>query len=358
MKIAFHIHSLTKGGAERAVANLAEAFVKKGHDVSVITSIKNSSEYPLSDGVMRHVLTEKPNNESFYFRYIFLSRQLRKLCKKENYDVLVCFISGSTLRGFIGTLGLKTKIVTSVRNDPKYEYAGTFGRIMMKYVLPLLDGCVFQTKDAKDSFPAKVKDKSTIIFNAINPQFFSVERKPVNNKIVSCGRLAVQKNHELLIRAFVKVHESIPESYLEIYGKGEKESEISNLISTLNVGNYIFLRGETSDIKGVLSEAEMFILSSDFEGMPNALMEAMAAGVPCISTDCPCGGPRSLIHDGVNGILVPVKNEDALKDAILKLKRNDDLRMKIGQESAKSSRSYTIDNVGNQWLDYLNRICK
>ena len=358
MKIAFHIHSLTKGGAERAVANLAEAFVKKGHDVSVITSIKNSSEYPLSDGVMRYVLTERPNNKSFYFRYVFLSRQLRKLCKKENFDVLICFISGSTLRGFIGTLGLKTKIVTSVRNDPKYEYAGTFGRIMMKYVVPSLDGCVFQTKDAKDSFPQKVRDNSTIIFNAINPQFFNVKRNPIKNKIVSCGRIAAQKNHEMLIKAFVKVHESIPEAFLEIYGKGEKELELSNLIHTLNAGCYIHLKGETSNIKDVLSEAEIFVLSSDFEGMPNALMEAMAAGIPCISTDCPCGGPRSLIRDGVNGILVPVKNENALKEAIIYLKRNDDIRMKIGQESAKSSIGYTIDNVGNLWLDYLYCICK
>lgn len=356
MKIAFHIHSLTKGGAERAVTNLANEFSSIGHEVFVITSIKNESEYKLKKEVTRIVLHDGDNKDSYWFRYVILSKKLRKVCNNYKFDVLIPFISGSSFRAFLATRGMTTKVIASVRNDPNYEYAGIIGNIIGKKILPLVDGCVFQTNDAKRWFPNKLQEKSVIIPNAINPIFFDAIRHPKFNRVVAFGRLAKQKNHAMLIRAFALVKNEIPEAELLIFGIGNLYNETKQLIEQLKLQECVFLMGETANVKGELEKADLFVLSSDFEGMPNALMEAMAAGTPCVSTDCPCGGPKSLIKDKENGILVPIKDIEKMAEAIKCTLINRSLNEKIGRQAAMSSKELTSENISNKWIHYIESI--
>ncbi len=355
MKIAFHINTLSKGGAERAVINLAEYFWKEGNDVTIITSKRCKSEYTVSEGVKRINLSEEYDG-SFFFRFVTLSRLLRKICLREKYDVIIPFISGSILRAYIAAISTNTSVVGSVRNDPNYEYAGTFGKIMSKYIMPKLDGCVFQTNDAKEWFPTTLRDKSVVIFNSIKPVFYNVIRHPKKYSVVTIGRLAPQKNQALLINSFVEVHKQEPKATLEIYGSGVLHESLKKLIIERDAVEYIFLRGETSKVRDVLSTADIFVLPSNFEGMPNALMEAMAVGVPCISTDCPCGGPRNLLDDGEIGILVQPNNINELSSAITKLLHDENQRLVFSKKSIEKSLMLTEDKIGQSWIKYINGI--
>lgn len=355
MKIAFHINTISKGGAERAVINLAEYFSKKGNDVSIITSKVCDSEYRVSHGVRRINLSETYNNSSYY-RYITLTKKLRTVVLKEKYDIIIPFISGSIFRAFFATLFTKIKVVGSVRNDPNYEYAGFMGKVMSTLIMPKLDGCVFQTTDAMEWFPRTLQEKSVVIFNSIKPIFYNVQRSPVRYSVVTFGRLAPQKNQSLLVKAFADVHKIVPEASLSIYGTGILQDKLQQLIEDLNARVYIKLMGETSNVQEILATADIFVLPSDFEGMPNALMEAMAVGVPCVSTNCPCGGPKNLLDNGEGGILVNPGNQSELSSAIVELLLDEDRKIRYSKKGIEKSLTLTEDIIGNTWLKYIKKI--
>lgn len=355
-KIMFHIHTLTKGGAERAVVNLAKELSDSGNDVTIVTSIKCDSEYEVPTGVKRIILTTEDKLGNRFNRMFLLGLKLRKIVKTEKPDVVIAFISGSIVRAVVATVYTPTKVIASVRNDPNYEYAGKVGSFIGKKILPLVNGCVFQTEDAKAWFPTKLQNKSIVIKNAINPLFFTAKRDPVKYRIVTFGRLAHQKNQGLLIDAFCAVSKEIEDAELFIFGKGECYQALSSKITELNLNNKVHLMGETSKVLEELEKADIFVLSSDFEGMPNALMEAMAAGVPCISTDCPCGGPKSLIKNGTNGILVPVGDALAMEDAIKKLLLDNSLKNQISNNAFSASLDLTPQNIAEKWLEYIGTV--
>lgn len=355
MKIAFHINTLTKGGAERAVTNLAQAFTEFGHEVTIITSFKNKSEYQVPKQVRRINLSDT-YSKSFFYRIIVLAFFLRRTCNKEKFDVIIPFISGSILRALFACCFSSTKIIGSVRNDPAYEYAGLLGKFMSHFLMNHLDGCVFQTSDACRYFPKKLQSKAVVIFNSIKDDFFMASRSPIRNRILNCGRLCPQKNQLMLIRAFSKAHQKNPSLELHIFGKGELYNVLNDEIEILNLKSCVFLEGETSNVKKEYEQCDLFVLSSNFEGMPNALMEAMAVGAPCISTDCPCGGPRSLIENNVNGILVPVNDELRMCDAIIKLVSDSKLLSTLGNNASNSVRNLTGASIVKMWLDYVSKI--
>ena len=355
MKIAFYVHSLTKGGAERAVANIASYLAKSNENITVITSVKNESEYELGIGVKRVILSDKAFKSS-YDRYMKLIIALRREIKKSKYDIVIPFMSGATIRTIIASLGYKNKIITSVRNDPNYEYSGFIGKICAKIILPMVDFCVFQTEDARQFFPNRLKCKSIIIPNAVNDRFFNRNHKPKLGTIVTCGRLAKQKNQMLLIDAFSEIVKKYPEFKLFIYGIGEEFNNINQRILEKQLEKSVFLMGESDRIEEIYESADIFVLSSDFEGMPNALMEAMAVGVPCISTDCPCGGPRMLIKNNQNGVLVPVDDVQSMSNAIVNLINNPGFKSKIGKEASMSMKNYSLDKVCAMWLQVIEMV--
>ena len=167
------------------------------------------------------------------------------------------------------------------------------------------------------------------------------------------------KNHPLLVDAFLKVHEKHPDYVLRIYGPdsgdGTKEILEKKIIEN-NAENYIFLMGSCNEIEKVIPKAEVYAYSSDYEGFPNSLLEAMAMGMPVVSTDCPPGGPAMIIRDGENGFLVPVKDRDALADRICRLIEDKELRARFSKEAAKVSEIASPEVVFSQWRDYLTEI--
>lgn len=355
MKLLFYIDSMQKGGANRVMANLTDFFANSGYDVVLVNDILSENrdlEYPLNPLVKRVILDVQ--NTSRAFSNLKRIAKLRELIKTENPECVVSFMGPPNIRMLLASAFLKCRTVVSVRNDPTKEYGTSWiKRLIANVVFLLADGCVFQTEDAALYFNRWVRRKSKVIVNPVNESFYGVKRSDTPRNIVTVGRLYPQKNHKLLIDAFAKIADDFPEENLIIYGEGPLREEMEKQIADLQLMDRIFLPGSTSRVPEVLSEAKLFVLSSDYEGMPNALMEAMAVGVPVISTDCPCGGPKTLIQNEKQGVLVPVKNEMAMSEAMDRILSNENLQMNVSEEERNRSQDFIPEIVFKQWEDYM-----
>lgn len=351
-KIMFYINAIHDGGAERVMVNLAKYFSDNDYDTILVTSFRDKWEYPLASKVRRISLEDTEIQQSRIKRNVSRINKLRTLCKVEKPDILVSFMEEPNFRTILATIGLPVKTLVSVRNDPNKEYAGKIGLIVGKILLPMADGCVFQTSDAQRWFPAKLQKKSKIIYNAVKEDFYNVERKPIRGEIVTCGRLTEQKNHAMLIDAFARVKKKYPFVTLKIYGEGDLRKELHKQILDLNLDDNVFLMGATNNVERVLETADLFVLSSDYEGMPNALMEAMAVGVPCVSTDCPCGGPRELLGDNSRNKLVQCGNVNQMVDSICYYFENKE----DGTKEKKLSLNFTPEKINRMWEKFVLEI--
>jgi glycosyltransferase involved in cell wall biosynthesis len=224
-----------------------------------------------------------------------------------------------------------------------------------KWLLPLADGCVFQTEQAKAWFPQRLQRKSQVIMNQVDESFFSIPDAPEHGYVMTAGRLTKQKNQAMLIRAFASITDKVDEE-LRIYGQGELEPELAALIRELKMEDRIKLMGATDDVQSALAGASLFVLPSDFEGMPNALLEAMAAGRPCIATDCPCGGPRAALGDNEFGRLVAVGDEKGLADNMLELLQNITSSNILAHSARQKAAAFAPQKVFSVWREYVESI--
>ena len=354
MKILFAIDTLGKGGAERVISNLANYFTNE-NNVLIMTLRQVPTAYELDSRI--NIINVEKQNKNKIAREIENIRNIEKIVNEYSPDIIVTFLPAMTYRLMLANRKCKKKVIISVRNNPKVEYSNILKRILMKILYSKADGFVFQTEEAKSFFSKKIQNKSVIIPNPINEKFiiepFKGERK---KEIVSVGRLEEQKNQQLLIRAFSKLSKEYNDYKLVIYGEGSERENLENLVKDLNIENNVELPGETDDIKNKIYDASLFVLSSNYEGMPNALMEAMALGIPVIATDCPCGGPRFLISNNQNGILVPIDDEDKMKEAIEKLLDNKELANTLSLNANKISVKLHPQKILEAWEKYIKEI--
>ena len=351
-KIMFYINAIHHGGAERVIVNLATQFAQHNYKCVLVTSFVDTWEYPVNDCVKRISLSES-TIKNFLKRNIEYTKRLRNVILTEKPDVLISFMAEPNFRALIATIGLKTKNIISVRNAPDREYNTAVTKFLAKTLFRKADGVVFQTEDAKKWFPIQIQKKSRIIFNQVDNVFYNTTYTGVRHGIVTTGRLTPQKNHKILIKAFAKIADQINDK-LYIYGDGELREELEQLIADLNMKNRIFLPGSTKNVAETIKSAKLFVLSSDYEGMPNSLMEAMALGLPCISTDCPCGGSRSIISNGENGVLIACTDLDNLANTMLELLYKDDF-LNIIAQSARNTATVLFEpnRIFKLWETYV-----
>ncbi len=354
--LLFYINTLRHGGAEKAIIQLAYNFANAGYNSILVTSfIEEGNEYFVPENVTRISIEKEEIKQSRLKRNLSRIKALRKLCKQYKPQALISFMGEPNFRALCATFGLKVKNIVSVRANPSIEYAGKMGKFVGKKMLPKADGCVFQTEDAKSWFPKKLQKKSKVILNPVERRFFETEYVGGNN-IVTLGRLDPIKNHKLLIEAFAEIKDEFENVNLEIYGSGDLEKELNELIESKGLNDRASLMGRTDNSAEVLAHSKVFVLSSNSEGMPNALMEALAVGVPCISTDCPCGGPKMLIEEGQNGLLFPVGDKDALANALRKVLSDDDFAKELSKNAKIKSEKFKTENVFGEWKDYIEGI--
>ena len=359
MRIACYVNTLSGGGAERVLSVLANGLSHRGHKVWMVNDYLMDVEYPLDDTVERIVFDGryKPARAGKIWRSVRRLFRLRSFCRKQKVDIVISFMRNANFRNIMATRLLKTKNLISVRVDPKIGYKGKKDAILAKILYPAADGCVFQTQEAQAWFPSKVQKKSQIIFNTVSNAFFNTTPAPMQEKrVVTCGRLDGQKRFDLLIDAFDKICDSFPEYKLEIYGVGHRQGELQAQIDSLGRQDRIQLMGRSEDVPNAIKSASLFVLSSDFEGLPNALMEAMVLGLPVVSTDCGGGGARALIEDGVDGMIVPCGDVDALAEAIRKNLADPESAKIRGQKAAEKAKTFSTEEIVAQWESYISQI--
>ena len=356
MNVAFLIGTVHGGGAERVIANLSNQFAVKGHKSVLITFYRNENEYEINGNVIRYNLRDAEYKKGKITGFVYTQKKLRKICKREKIDVLVSFMRGANYYNIFAGIGNSMKSVLSVRNDPKKEYEGGAGLVTAKLLFNLADGCVFQTEDAKNCFSKFLQKKSRIILNPIHSIFYERKYEPKKYRVIASGRLEKQKNHKLLIDAFKDVIKQCPDAQLYIYGEGACETELRSTISDLNMQEQVFLKGRTNDMAEALSKADIYVMSSDYEGLPNALMEAMAIGIPSVATDCPCGGPKLLFEDEKNGCLISVGNKKELTEKIVQLLQDDELKKNYSSNAKIKAEQFKNEKIYDEWEKFLSSI--
>lgn len=354
-KIVIITRNLCAGGAERVISQLANYLSSVNIECHIITVDKKPIFYTIKDKVKITQIEVSNNNRILKKFLIYL--QVRKTVKKVQPDVVLAMPEEIGIYAIPSLLGLRIPIVISERNNPWIMPWKKVTRLFRKIFYPLADGFIFQTEQAASFFSKRIQRKSIILPNPID---VSILPKPIllnrRKEIVSVGRLEKQKNFPLLIHAFSKFLLKHPDYKLIIYGDGSLRSDLHKLAEQMLPEGTYELPGKSNQILNKINGASMFVLSSDYEGMPNVLIEAMSLGIPVISTNCPSGGPKSLINDGYNGILVPVNDEKSLTEAMIKIASNNELSSKLSENAIKIRNSLDINIVAINWLDYLTKI--
>ncbi len=344
---------LIGGGAERVVCNLANYLCKKGYNINVVSAVGKKGSYALDEKI----------NKTYLMDGFFSKRKIKYLHEKykrfkqyiRTHRDVSCYIVMMPLNAFMITRIRRltsASIIISERNDPSSHNIRE--RLMMRYATKRCDGLVVQTSTISQWY--KNVKKKIVIPNAINNDMVFSSRKKIEKKIVTVARLEKQKNYPLLISAFSIFNKKHPEYVLEIYGQGSQEKMIKELIKKHNLVDKVRLMGFVEDVHSHISNAECFVLSSDYEGMPNALIEAMCIGLPCISTDCDGGGAKELIKHRKNGLLVQKGGINEMATAMTEIIENKKLRENLSTEAKKLKHELDREIIYDKWISFINQV--
>lgn len=347
MKVCFIIPSLTGGGAERVVANLANKMDELGHEVKILMTASSDVEYRLNQGIVLEQITERTQG-SIYKRLqrIFL---LRRYFKEHIDTAYIAMPTETNMFAVLAAIGLHVNLIISERNDPNRDRC----KKLRDLIYCLAKKMVFQTQEARDYYSKRLQQVGKIIPNPLCNDKIEIYKGERTKRIVVVGRLEEQKNHRMLLKAYAALEEKCKKYSLHIYGVGSLEQELKELSAQLGISEYVHFEGFSNDIHNQIRDAAMYILSSDYEGISNSLLEAMAMGLPVISTECPIGGSKMLIEHMKNGILVPVGDVDAMREAMEYMVIHREEAETMGAEATKVRERYSIDIITQEWLAYI-----
>lgn len=347
----FVIPSLRDGGAERVITRLSTGMVESGYEVHILEFFRPDSGYSLDKEVHLHSMFQR---EDEYSKTGFLKRtqMMRDIVLKNEPDVIIPFLEYVCQKTQIALIGTKyfKRVVVTLRVTPTI---GSFTHKLRRFVsIAVSKACISQTESQKAYLPSVLHKKTFVIPNPVDEiqEPFNELNEPFT--FIAAGRLVPQKNYPLMLRAFEKVAKQ-RKVFLRIYGNGQQAQNLKAFIDELKISDCASLMGYSKNIINEYRKANAFLLTSNWEGMPNSLMEAMALGMPCIATDCPTG-PAELIKDGDNGLLLPMDDEESLVDAMLKLVDDKQLRIELGANARKYIMSeYSLPKITEHWVQVM-----
>lgn len=355
--IAILTPSLICGGAERAVSLLANNLQKSGkYQVFLYVLIDCEPFYHLDPSIKIFYIDNKiTSNKKPQLVNVSRAKYVKRLNESNFVSLIIGYSAQSALVSCLACFNTKVKCLICELSYPK-RY-GIIFKIKRQFLYRRADGAVHQTNYVNNYFKNLINN-GTVIYNLIEidelSDYVLYSQRP--NKIVSVGRLDEGKNFAMLIKAFFLICDKHPDYIVEIYGEGRLKNELSQLIQSLNMQDKIFLKGQKSNIFEYIKNAKLFVLTSNMEGFPNALLEAILLGVPCISTDCPAYAPRDMLEEAYCGTLVGLDNHEELAE-----KMNSFLGLDIDDERLRENmfylrNKYNLSNTISKWIDYIEKI--
>lgn len=351
-KIAFLIPSLSPGGAERVVVSLANKFANK-FEVFLVVLNKTETVYIVEKDVNLIYLQEKysPSNsliEAIKSNVIYV-KKIIKIAKNNQIDLLIGFTTSVNILTIISSRLLKKPNLISERNNPEVYVPNTFWRILRNFWYPSANGLIVQTELIKGFYQKTIQEsKIKIIPNPIDEIMLSARKdySERENVILTVGRLDANKNQRLLIEAFANL--KVDNWKLVIAGDGVLREEYKKLTATLGIADKVEFVGNVNNVSDYYNKAKIFVFTSNSEGFPNALLEAMSFGLPCISTDCP-SGPSEIIKNSENGYLIEVNNRMQLEGQLTKLMNNPRLCKEFSDKALLSTDKFKIQEIYKHW---------
>lgn len=349
--------NMASGGAERVIARLISYITKQNIHISLILLNDTPIHYHIPESCEILVIGKKA--ESALKDKLLRYAEVRRLISERKPQLVLSMPEEIGIYVIAAMLGTGIPVVVSERNNPWVMPDRKVTRILRRLMYPLVKGLIFQTKQAASFFPASQQRKGIVLPNPLDvnnlPAVYEEEREKT---VVSAGRLADQKNFPLLIEAFAQFHKKHPDYKLVIYGEGDKRQQLEALAAEkLPEGVWCF-PGRVDDLPERIGRCGIFALSSDFEGVPNVLIEAMAVGTPSVSTDCAPGGAAELIESGKNGLIVPVGDAEALAEGLAYMADHPAEAAAMAAEGVKIRERLDAEKVAADWLAYLKRCAK
>lgn len=358
LRLTLVIGSLQMGGAERVMALLANAWAARGHTVTVMTfTLPDTDFFKLAPEVVRVTIGwARPSNHplrAILNNGVRLWHLRRKLAASQP-DVVISFIDKMNVMVLLACHGLKLPIVVCERSVPGHFHIGRSWGFLRRQTYPMADSLIVQSPAVAEwGRTLLAADRIFIIPNPLAANLTQTAQSR-NCTLLAVGRFVPEKGYDLLLPAFAQVAPDFPDWRLRIIGDGPEMAALQALARELNIADRVEMPGRSGDIPGELAQAGLFVLSSRFEGFPNALVEAMAAGLPVIATDCP-SGPREIIRDSVDGLLVPPENVDALAAAMRRLMSNHDERARLAARAPEVRERFSMERVLALWDDAIRQ---
>lgn len=364
MRLALVLPSMSCGGAQRVMSIMSNYWVKGGNDIMLITIDSEENDFYSLDHRVRRVGFDLLRGSTSLWaaikNNIIRIACLRKTIKMYKPDAVISFIDHTNVMTILAAFGLHVAVVVSERNDPRQYSIGIIKDFLRRWIYPRADALVVQTTELSKWAEKIVHyERVHVIPNPllllpetdISSEYLKIE----SPFIVAMGRLVTQKGFDMLLEAFAQCSNDHKEWSLVILGEGPQRNDLKDLSRKLGIESHVYFPGRIHSPHTVLQQAEIFVLSSRYEGFPNALLEAMSCGLPVVSFNCPTG-PGDIISDGQNGLLIPTGNVMALAEAMNDLINDDIKRKRIGDGASLVAERFSVDKVMRVWDDMLSKV--
>lgn len=361
LRLTLVIHSLAGGGAERVTAMMANEWSRRGRDVTLITlDAAEHDAYPLDERVERLGLDLMRESRNLWAALRNNARRiivLRRAIRASHPDRVVSFTDKANVLTLAACIGLGVDVVITERTDPRRHEIGRVWGALRRLLYPQCAALVVQTEAVRRHFEPIMRGRPVVVIpNAVHAppkrEGQAADTPATGRRLVGMGRLDPHKGFDLLLEAFARIADRHPEWRLTILGEGPDRNRLEEIIAAKQFAGRVELRGWVADPNAVLRRSDLFVLPSRYEGFPNALLEAMACGLPAISFDCD-SGPREIIRDGVDGLLVPTGDVDALIDALERLMSDEILRDRFAARAADVVDRFSVELYFERWEGVL-----
>jgi GalNAc-alpha-(1->4)-GalNAc-alpha-(1->3)-diNAcBac-PP-undecaprenol alpha-1,4-N-acetyl-D-galactosaminyltransferase len=362
MKITLVIHAMGSGGAERVMSIVANYWASHGWEVTLLTLVAQSEPpfYPLDSRIKIRQLGVSGTSSNAIAAIINSWQRIKVLRASiiaSKADVVISFMDTVNVLTLIACWNSNIPVIVSEHIYPGLTTANKVWQLLMKWTYRSADLVTVLTQNAVPFFPLHQGYRTMVMPNPVlTPALSTATEKLVPSpSLIAIGRLTPQKGFDILIKAFHQIHEKYPDWQLTILGEGPIRSELEALRSQLKLNDLVHLPGQVQNVNDRLRQADIFVMSSRFEGFPMALCEAMACGLPVISADC-LSGPREIIENGVDGMLVVTENVDALAQGLDALMSDPAKRQQLAQAAPLVLERFGLEKVMELWKDAIQRV--